>query len=95
MGNTTGGTNLVKPSEIHLSAGDDDTFQASPVPVDVDGFIVAFNVDQEEEILEFFEKYGIVVVSNVLTDEQCEHSVDDVWAFLREMFNPVEFGNFG
>ncbi|CAF4004085.1 unnamed protein product, partial [Rotaria sp. Silwood1] len=81
-------TPLPKLQEIHMSPGDDETFQPAPLSIDADGFIVALNIDQEEEILKFFEKHGVVVVANVLTDEQCERSVDDVWRFLQEMFNP-------
>lgn len=51
-------THLTKPLKIHLSSGDDETFHAAPLPVDNDGFIVSFNVEQQEEILTFFEKHG-------------------------------------
>ena len=87
MGNTdslVGG----KRSNISLSNGDNETFQPAPLPVDADGFIVSFHVDQKEEILTFFEKHGVVVVANVLTDEQCERSVDEVWLLLQEMHHP-------
>jgi hypothetical protein len=86
MGNTES-SSLPKPSEIHLSAGNDETFQPAPLPVDSDGFIIGFNVEQQEEILAFFEKHGVVVVLNVLTDEQCQRSVDEVWLFMKEICN--------
>jgi hypothetical protein len=81
-------TQSIKPSKIHISRGDDETFHPAPLPVDTDGFIVAFNVDQEEEILTFFEKHGVVVVANVLTEQECERSVDDVSKLLQEMYHP-------
>jgi hypothetical protein len=81
-------THSIKPLEIHISSGDDEIFQPAPLPIDSDGFIVAFNVEQQEEMLTFFEKHGVVVVANVLTEQECEHSVDDVWTFLQEMYNP-------
>jgi hypothetical protein len=74
--------------EIHLSPGSDEIFKPASLPVDADGFIVAFHVDQEAEMLAFFEKHGVVAVSNVLTEQECERSVDDLWTFLQEMFNP-------
>ncbi|CAF2940272.1 unnamed protein product [Rotaria sp. Silwood2] len=77
----------IKLKEIHLSSGDDEAFHPAPLPIDDDGFIVAFDVEQQDEILTFFEKYGVVVVANVLTEQECERSVDDVWKFLQEMFN--------
>ena len=55
MGNT-GSSALPKPPQIHLSPGDDAVFQPAPLPVDSDGFIIGFNVEEEEEILTFFEK---------------------------------------
>ncbi|CAF0719458.1 unnamed protein product [Adineta steineri] len=86
MGNTESNS-LLKPLDIHLSPGNDEIFQPAPLPLDSDGFIISFNVEQQEEILTFFEKHGVVVVSNVLTDEQCQRSVDEVWLFLQEMYN--------
>jgi hypothetical protein len=86
MGNTESET-LSKCREICLSTGNDEIFQPAPLPVDADGFIVSFNVEQQNEMLVFFEKHGAVVVSNVLTDEQCERSVEEVWLLLQEMGN--------
>jgi len=60
-----GTTHSIKPLEIHISPGNDDIFQPAPLPIDSDGFIVAFHVEQQEEILRFFEKHGVVVVANV------------------------------
>ncbi|CAF1548010.1 unnamed protein product [Rotaria magnacalcarata] len=86
--NVIDSVNLTKPKKIHLSPGDDETFQPVPLPIDDDGFIVTFNVEQQDEILAFFEKHGIVVVANVLTEQECQRSVDDVWRHLQELFNP-------
>ncbi|CAF1628982.1 unnamed protein product [Adineta ricciae] len=86
MGNTQSSTILNLP-KIHLSNGDDEIFRPAPLPLDQDGFIVSFTVDQQDEMLEFFEKHGVVIVSNVLTNEQCQRSVDEVWLFLRDMCN--------
>ncbi|CAF0880201.1 unnamed protein product [Adineta steineri] len=86
MGNTESNS-LIKSANIHLSPGNDEIFHPAPLPLDSDGFIISFNVEQQEEILTFFEKHGVVVVSNVLTDEQCQRSVDEVWLFLQEMYN--------
>ena len=88
MGNTTS-NHLPKPAEIHLSAGDDSIFQPASLPMDADGFIVSFGVEQKEEMLAFFEKHGVVVVADVLSDEQCQRSIDEVWLFLREMYHPT------
>ncbi|CAF1086597.1 unnamed protein product [Rotaria magnacalcarata] len=84
------GTSKILPElqEIHFSPGNDEVFQPVPLPIDTDGFITAFSVDQEEGILKFFEKHGVVVVANVLAKEQCQRSIDGVWRILQEMFNP-------
>lgn len=87
MGNILSSNTAPELSEIHLSPGDDPEFHPAPLPIDSDGFIVSFNMDQQDEILTFFERHGVVVVSNVLTDEECQRSVDEVWLFLQEMYN--------
>ena len=88
MGNTNS-NNLPKLAEIHLSSGDDQSFQLASLPVDADGFIVSFRVEQQEEMLAFFEKHGAVVVADVLSDEECQRSIEEVWLFLREMCHPT------
>ena len=88
MGNKGSANSSLNLQEIHLSSGDDEIFQPTLLPVDSDGFIVAHNIDQEDEILKFIEKHGVVVVAHVLTHEECQRSVNDVWRFLQEMFNP-------
>jgi hypothetical protein len=44
--NNISSTHSIKPLEILISSGDDETFQPAPFPVDSDGFIIAFNVEQ-------------------------------------------------
>ena len=88
MGNKGSANSSLNLQEIHLSSGDDEIFQPALLPVDSDGFIMAHNIDQEDEIFKFFEKHGVVVVAHVLTHEKCQRSVNDVWRFLQEMFNP-------
>eukprot|EP00761_Pharyngomonas_kirbyi_P003690 gb/GECH01003694.1/.p1 GENE.gb/GECH01003694.1/~~gb/GECH01003694.1/.p1 ORF type:complete len:387 (+),score=91.42 gb/GECH01003694.1/:1-1161(+) len=39
----------------------------------------SFNIEQTQEIKQFFEKYGFVVVDNVLSSEECDASIDEVW----------------
>eukprot|EP00761_Pharyngomonas_kirbyi_P000218 gb/GECH01000218.1/.p1 GENE.gb/GECH01000218.1/~~gb/GECH01000218.1/.p1 ORF type:complete len:394 (+),score=114.50 gb/GECH01000218.1/:1-1182(+) len=58
-------------------------FQPSPVPVDEEGYVEAFEVEQQEEIKAFFEKYGVVVVKNVLNKEEYEKTEEEIWDFLK------------
>jgi len=52
------------------------------IPKDEQGFVQSFEPHQEKEYLEFFQTYGLVVVSNLLTEEECKISQDEVWDFL-------------
>jgi hypothetical protein len=49
------------------------------VPLDEEGFVVAFGVDETEKVLEFFAKYGFVVVKEVLSSEEINESIDEIW----------------
>jgi len=44
-------------------------------------FVLSFNMDQKEEYVKFFNEYGFVVV-NVLTQEECKKSIEDIWNYL-------------
>lgn len=45
---------------------------------DSHGYTVSFGVDQREEIQQFFDKYGFVVVKEVLTEKDCKATLDDI-----------------
>ena len=49
----------------------------SPVPNDEDGFAHSFQVEQSEDIRNFFDTYGYVVVRDVLTEEEITSSRDE------------------
>eukprot|EP01091_Cochliopodium_minus_P006810 TRINITY_DN16789_c0_g1_i1.p1 TRINITY_DN16789_c0_g1~~TRINITY_DN16789_c0_g1_i1.p1 ORF type:complete len:430 (+),score=124.27 TRINITY_DN16789_c0_g1_i1:175-1464(+) len=57
-------------------------YERLEVPKDEEGYVVAFEVSQGDEIKEFFDKYGVVVVKNVVTEEDCNNSVEEFWDFL-------------
>lgn len=46
----------------------------------------AFSLDQEAEYVAFFQKYGIVVIKNVISDEEADKSAKEVWHFLQQNF---------
>jgi hypothetical protein len=50
---------------------------AITLPIDVNGFVVGLSVEQEQ-LVTLFEQYGALVMPVVLTDEQCEHRIDDM-----------------
>lgn len=45
-------------------------------------YIKSFTVDQDKEILDFFKTFGFVVVRNVLSKEDCQNTVDEMFSIL-------------
>ncbi|XP_065179466.1 putative phytanoyl-CoA dioxygenase [Sycon ciliatum] len=69
------------------------------IPLDEDDtrYVKSFSIDQKEEFQSFFEEYGFVVIRDVLSRDECEASVDDIWKYLegrgyryREWDGPTE-----
>lgn len=55
------------------------TFEPLEVEVDDEGFVKSFALDDREGYLKFFEEYGFVVVNGVLSEEEVEASVNEIW----------------
>mmetsp|Transcript_25567 Transcript_25567/g.43654 ORF Transcript_25567/g.43654 Transcript_25567/m.43654 type:complete len:363 (+) Transcript_25567:303-1391(+) len=51
-----------------------------PPPHDDDGFARSFSVDEADEIRSFFDRYGYVVVRNVLNQDEIKDSRDEFFA---------------
>lgn len=51
--------------------------------VDENGYMKSFSVEEPQEYKEFFDKYGFVVIRDVVTDEDCSISHDEIWESLR------------
>eukprot|EP00339_Tiarina_fusa_P027695 CAMPEP_0117040964 /NCGR_PEP_ID=MMETSP0472-20121206/28636_1 /TAXON_ID=693140 ORGANISM="Tiarina fusus, Strain LIS" /NCGR_SAMPLE_ID=MMETSP0472 /ASSEMBLY_ACC=CAM_ASM_000603 /LENGTH=329 /DNA_ID=CAMNT_0004751843 /DNA_START=1 /DNA_END=987 /DNA_ORIENTATION=+ len=47
-------------------------------------FSESFAIDQEAEIKEFFNEYGVVVIRDVLTSEECQATVQDIIRILED-----------
>jgi len=60
----------------------DYNYEPLQLPLDDDGYCVAFSPDEEDAYLEFFQKYNVVVIKDVLTEEECSKSVDELWEFI-------------
>eukprot|EP01094_Clydonella_sp_ATCC50884_P002954 TRINITY_DN1226_c0_g1_i1.p1 TRINITY_DN1226_c0_g1~~TRINITY_DN1226_c0_g1_i1.p1 ORF type:complete len:449 (-),score=133.42 TRINITY_DN1226_c0_g1_i1:125-1471(-) len=54
-------------------------FVPDAVEYDEEGFVRSFAADDTEGIRAFFERYGFVVVDNVLSSAECERTVDEMW----------------
>eukprot|EP01038_Epipyxis_sp_PR26KG_P006110 gene6110-8424_t len=57
-------------------------YQRMELPVDNEGYVKSFDFDDKEGILSFFNEYGVVVVHDCLSVEECKNSVDEVWEHL-------------
>lgn len=42
----------------------------------------SFEISDVEEIANYFDKYGYVVIDNVLGQEDCNLTVDECWDYL-------------
>eukprot|EP01095_Lingulamoeba_sp_RSL-Kostka_P001398 TRINITY_DN11979_c0_g1_i3.p1 TRINITY_DN11979_c0_g1~~TRINITY_DN11979_c0_g1_i3.p1 ORF type:complete len:220 (+),score=68.45 TRINITY_DN11979_c0_g1_i3:38-697(+) len=63
------------------------------VEYDEEGFVKDFSVDDIEGIVDFFNEYGFVVVKNVLTDEECDQSIEEIWNYILDISPGVERDN--
>jgi hypothetical protein len=52
------------------------------VPKDPAGYTVAFDVTQEAEIQDFFNKFGFAVVRDVLTGADCSATLAEIYSIL-------------
>jgi len=53
---------------------------SNPAPLDSEDYIVSFELSQEQELKTFFAKYGFVVVRNVISENQVDQTVDEIWS---------------
>jgi len=61
-----------------------DDFIAPTLKVDEEGFVESFAVDEQKEYVEFFKKYGFVVVRGVYEKSQMEDTVNEIWTDLEK-----------
>ena len=47
---------------------------------DAEGFVQSFTIQDKADLLAFFEKFGFVVVRDILRPSEVEASVAEVWA---------------
>jgi hypothetical protein len=52
------------------------------VPRDAEGYVQSFVDPQDAKAVDFYEKYGFVVIADVLSNEECQRSVDEVWDYI-------------
>ncbi|MDP2439634.1 MAG: hypothetical protein Q8P67_28115 [archaeon] len=59
---------------------EEDFAMIGKVPLDEEGFVVSFSSEQTEEYLAFFQRWGFIVVSDALTQEQCHETLEEMWS---------------
>ncbi len=52
-------------------------------PIQSDGFVTSFTLQQKEDISQFLDKFGFVVIENILTDEQVDNTLDEFYELLQ------------
>eukprot|EP01113_Clastostelium_recurvatum_P019805 TRINITY_DN2342_c0_g1_i2.p1 TRINITY_DN2342_c0_g1~~TRINITY_DN2342_c0_g1_i2.p1 ORF type:complete len:419 (+),score=87.60 TRINITY_DN2342_c0_g1_i2:59-1258(+) len=58
-------------------------------PIDP-SFVLSHAVDDAKGILSFFNQFGFVVVRDVLSKEDCEATIEDIWQYIESRgFSPV------
>jgi hypothetical protein len=48
-------------------------------PIDEEGFVVSYELSDETNIKRFWEDYGFVVIRNLITDDQINRTIDEMW----------------
>lgn len=46
------------------------------------GFTRSFTLEQAEDLQQFFDEFGFVVIRDVLTPAECDGTVDAIWASM-------------
>lgn len=54
------------------------------VEKDSEGFLKSFSLSQLEEANKFLEDFGFVVIDGVLTKEECNATIDEIWEVVKE-----------
>eukprot|EP01089_Gocevia_fonbrunei_P020695 TRINITY_DN7773_c0_g1_i1.p1 TRINITY_DN7773_c0_g1~~TRINITY_DN7773_c0_g1_i1.p1 ORF type:complete len:370 (+),score=80.55 TRINITY_DN7773_c0_g1_i1:124-1233(+) len=70
-------------------------FQVENAPLDSEGYVESFNVEDEESWMTFFNKFGFVVIKEILSTEEIEKSIDDIWNLVESYhkIHPISRNN--
>eukprot|EP00755_Sulcionema_specki_P035131 Sspe_Gene.21434::Locus_8035_Transcript_1_1_Confidence_1.000_Length_1101::g.21434::m.21434 len=66
------------------------------LPKDEEGYVVSFAAEEKQALREFFDKYGLVVIRDVLPDEQIEETLSEFWNGVGEgaRDDPMQWGDY-
>jgi len=59
-------------------------FESPLVPRDDEGFVTAYAVEDVAGIRQFFDKYGFVIIKDVIDNEQATALLDEIWKNCQE-----------
>ncbi|KYQ91451.1 putative phytanoyl-CoA dioxygenase [Tieghemostelium lacteum] len=48
----------------------------------VNGYLPSFTVEQETEYHQFFKTFGFVIIRDVLSKDECQNTIDDIWNYI-------------
>lgn len=54
--------------------------ESYPAPVDSEDFVLSFDLSQRDELKAFYQKYGFVVVKNVVDENQINKTAEEIWS---------------
>eukprot|EP01004_Peranema_trichophorum_P004530 NODE_3447_length_1349_cov_23.266721_g3009_i0.p1 GENE.NODE_3447_length_1349_cov_23.266721_g3009_i0~~NODE_3447_length_1349_cov_23.266721_g3009_i0.p1 ORF type:complete len:386 (+),score=81.51 NODE_3447_length_1349_cov_23.266721_g3009_i0:57-1160(+) len=82
-----------------MSINYEDFIKGCFLPKDEQGYVKSFSLENLDEMKDFFNRYGVVVVSNVLSQEECKSTVDEIWSWLEKDYsvernNPKTYNNW-
>lgn len=66
-----------KPTEEYPLC--DKKWDLPTVPKDTEGYVIAFDCNQVQDFLKFFDEFGFVVIKNVLNENQIKNTIDEIW----------------
>jgi len=56
-----------------------EPYPVVPVPYDEEGYIKSFNIDEEDEYMNFFNEFGFVVIDNIIDQESVKATINEIW----------------
>eukprot|EP01125_Pyxidicula_operculata_P019818 TRINITY_DN7210_c0_g1_i1.p1 TRINITY_DN7210_c0_g1~~TRINITY_DN7210_c0_g1_i1.p1 ORF type:complete len:369 (-),score=82.34 TRINITY_DN7210_c0_g1_i1:26-1132(-) len=56
-------------------------------------YFQSFHVDDHENYVKFFNDNGFAVIDNILSEEECTNSIEEIWNYLEEKGNGVDRNN--
>lgn len=54
------------------------------MPNENENGVKSFSIHETEEMIQFFDQYGFVVVDNILDSQECDRSMDEVWDYIEQ-----------